>query len=272
MLESKEGYCNYFATAFTLLARAQGIPARFVQGFCVPTKGRLETKVYSDMAHAWPEVYLEDIGWIPFEPTPGYSQTRYASWEVKNSNSELSNDSDTHTPEDEWTEDRIPDHSKQEIGDIQESVNYSDKNNIGKLLLITSRILLSILGTAILLLLLSLLFARYKYQKMSTEIKFRTEVSRNLKILSFMGIKRKDIQTLSEFKEQAKLFIGEQEPLQFLNRYEDFLYGDKKITQHALEEVQRQQLRLLSILKQRKRRTYFYYRMLIFLCLDKSLL
>ncbi len=272
LLESREGYCNYFATAFTLLARAQGMPARFVQGFCVPTKDSLETKVYSDMAHAWPEVYLEDIGWIPFEPTPGYSQTRYASWEVKNSSPELSDDLNSHTPETERTEERIPDQSKQEMGNIQESVIYSDKNNIGRLLLIAGRILLSILGTAILLVLLRLLLTRYKYQKMSTEKRFKAEVSRNLKILSFMGIKRKDIQTLSEFKEQAKLFIGEQEPLQFLNRYEDFLYGDKKITQHALEEVQRQQLRLLSILKQRKRRTYFYYRMLIFLCLDKSLL
>lgn len=263
LLESKEGYCNYFATAFTLLARAQGIPARFVQGFCVPTKDSLETKVYSGMAHAWPEVYLEDIGWIPFEPTPGYSQTRYTSWAVKNSSTELSAGLNSHTPEDEWTEDRIPNKPEQEMGDIQESVTYSGKNNIVRLLLIISLTLLSILGTAILLVLLSLLLARYKYQKMSTEIKFKAEVSRNLKILSFMGIKRKDVQTLTEFKEQAQLFIGEQEPLQFLNCYEDFLYGDKKITQHTLEEVQRQQRRLLLILKQRKRRAYFYYRILI---------
>ena len=263
LLESKAGYCNYFATAFTLLARAQGIPARFVQGFCVPTKDSLETKVYSDMAHAWPEVYLEDIGWIPFEPTPGYSQTRYASWAVKNNSSELSADLDDHTTKEEWTEKRIHNKAEQEMVDIQESVIYSEKNNIGRLLRITGLMLLSILGTAILLALLSLLLARYKYQKMSTETKFKAEVSRNLKILSFMGIKRTDVQTLSEFKEQAQLFIGAQEPLQFLNCYEDFLYGNKKITQPTLEEVQKQQLRLLLILKQRKRRTYFYYRILM---------
>lgn len=261
LLESKKGYCNYFATAFALLARAQGIPARFVQGFCVPTKDSPETKVYSDMAHAWPEVYLEDIGWIPFEPTPGYSQTRYASWEVKNSSSELSDGLNSHTSEAEWAEDRIS--NKQETGDTQKSVIYPKKNNIGRLLSIIILTLLFILSTAILLVLLSLLLAQYKYHKMSTEMKFKAKVSRNLKILSFMGIKRKDVQTLSEFKEQAQLFIGEQEPLQFLNCYEDFLYGDKKITRHTLKEVQRQQLRLLLILKQRKRRTYFYYRILM---------
>ncbi|MBD5507366.1 MAG: transglutaminase domain-containing protein [Lachnospiraceae bacterium] len=263
LLESKEGYCNYFATAFTLLARAQGIPARFVQGFCVPAKDSLEVKVYSGMAHAWPEVYLEDIGWIPFEPTPGYSQTRYASWAVRNSSTELSADLDGQTPEEEWAEERIRNKPKQEMGGMQESVIHSEKNNFGRLLRIISRMLLSVLGTAILLVLLSLLLTRYKYKKMSPETKFRAAVSRNLKILSFMGIKREDVQTLSEFKEQAQLFIGEQEPLQFLNCYEDFLYGNKKITQHTLAEVQSQQRGLLLILKQRKRRAYFYYRILM---------
>ena len=262
LLESREGYCNYFATAFTLLARAQGIPARFVQGFCVPTKDSLETKVYSNMAHAWPEAYLEDIGWIPFEPTPGYSQTRYATWAVKNSSTELSADLDSHTPE-AGAEESIRNKSEQEMGDIQESVIYSEKNNIGRLIRIISLMLLSILDTAIFLVLLSFLLARYKYQKMSAETKFKAEVSRNLKILSFIGIKRNDVQTLSEFKEQAQLFIGEQEPLQFLDCYEDFLYGDKKITQHTLEEVQRQQRMLLLILKQRKKRVYLYYRILM---------
>ncbi len=83
LLDSREGYCTYFATAFVLLARAQGLPARYVQGFCVPAEGRGETVVYSDLAHAWPEVYLEGIGWIPFEPTPGYGGMRYPSWRMQ---------------------------------------------------------------------------------------------------------------------------------------------------------------------------------------------
>ena len=263
LLESREGYCNYFATAFTLLARAQGIPARFVQGFCVPTRGNLETKVYSDMAHAWPEVYLEDIGWIPFEPTPGYSQTRYASWAVKNRTSELSTGLNVQTPEAKLSEDKILNRPEQEMEGLQESVIYPEKNNIGKLFMTISLMLLFLLSIAILLLLLSLLLARYKYKKMSVEMKFKAEVFRNLNVLSFMGIRRKDTQTLTEFKEQALLSIGEQETLRFLDSYEDFLYGDKSITQDTLADVQRQQLRLLLILKQRKRRTYFYYRILI---------
>ena len=82
LLESREGYCTYFATAFVLLARAEGIPARYVQGFCVPVEGTGEVAVYSNMAHAWPEAYLPGAGWIPFEPTPGYGSVRYTPWKL----------------------------------------------------------------------------------------------------------------------------------------------------------------------------------------------
>ena len=34
----------------------------------------------SGMAHSWPEVYIDGVGWIPFEPTPGYGRMRYVSW------------------------------------------------------------------------------------------------------------------------------------------------------------------------------------------------
>ncbi|MBO6015638.1 MAG: transglutaminase domain-containing protein, partial [Lachnospiraceae bacterium] len=82
LLRSRQGYCNHFATAFVLLAREKGIPARYVQGFCVPAAGKKEVTVYSHMAHAWPEVYLDGIGWIPFEPTPGFARIRYTPWKL----------------------------------------------------------------------------------------------------------------------------------------------------------------------------------------------
>lgn len=262
LLESREGYCNYFATAFTLLARAQGIPARFVQGFCVPSKGKRETTVYSNMAHAWPEVYLDEIGWIPFEPTPGYSQTRYTSWAVKKKNSELSSDLKGQSPEAELSAQKESDQLELETEGLQESVIYPERNNIGRILWIAGLILLSCLGISIILLLFNLLISRYRYQKMSVDFKFKTEISRNLRILSLMGINRKEEETLSELKEQAVLLIGEKEPLQFLDSYEDFLYGDKEIGQESLEKAKRQQSELLHILKQRKQKAYFWYRIL----------
>ena len=69
LFESQKGYCVHYATAFVLLARAQGLPARFVQGYAFSLRnGQADVRSY--MAHAWPEVYLDGFGWLDFEPTP----------------------------------------------------------------------------------------------------------------------------------------------------------------------------------------------------------
>ncbi len=73
LFELQRGYCDYYATAFVVLARSAGIPARFASGFAVgswdPT--RMSFLITEGEAHSWPEVYFPDYGWIPFEPTAG---------------------------------------------------------------------------------------------------------------------------------------------------------------------------------------------------------
>lgn len=71
-LVTKVGYCTQFATAMVMLARADGIPARFAVGFLPGTEGagNVYHVVRSD-AHAWPELWFPGIGWTRFEPTPG---------------------------------------------------------------------------------------------------------------------------------------------------------------------------------------------------------
>ena len=70
---SKRGYCIHFATAATLMLRALDIPARFTSGFVITVSADDVNKavVVADKdAHAWVEVYYDDIGWIPLEVTP----------------------------------------------------------------------------------------------------------------------------------------------------------------------------------------------------------
>jgi len=71
-LENRKGFCCHFATAFVLLARSQGIPARYVQGYLVRPKGEKKVRVLSNMAHAWPEVFIDNVGWVTCEATTGY--------------------------------------------------------------------------------------------------------------------------------------------------------------------------------------------------------
>lgn len=68
--QSHQGYCVHFASATTLLLRAQGVPARYVTGYSVTGDMNQWNIVTEDEAHAWVEYYQPGIGWQPVDPTP----------------------------------------------------------------------------------------------------------------------------------------------------------------------------------------------------------
>lgn len=67
LLEEKQGYCSYFASAMAVMCRIAGMPARYVEGYFVPAAG--ESVLTGKNAHAWVEVYLKGLGWVAFDPT-----------------------------------------------------------------------------------------------------------------------------------------------------------------------------------------------------------
>lgn len=74
----KKGFCEHFATTGTLLLRSCGIPARYVSGYRVDASkfkqnsdGTYTASVRDSAAHAWSEVFTNDLGWVPAEMTPG---------------------------------------------------------------------------------------------------------------------------------------------------------------------------------------------------------
>jgi transglutaminase-like putative cysteine protease len=73
-LTGRIGYCEQFAGTFAALARSVGLPSRVAVGF-TPGEADVEDPtlfhVRGEHAHAWPEVHLEGLGWVAFEPTPG---------------------------------------------------------------------------------------------------------------------------------------------------------------------------------------------------------
>lgn len=92
LFEDREGICEQFATALTVMARVLGIPARLAAGYGPGTynalTGYYEVKM-SD-AHAWVEVYFPEYGWVPFDPTPGWTAQPYPTpvqnWLFNNQN------------------------------------------------------------------------------------------------------------------------------------------------------------------------------------------
>lgn len=95
LYENKKGYCAHYATAATLMLRAAGIPARYVEGYVVNdsdvrnnrlsrskinsnngnngNNDLIEVSVKDRNAHAWVEIYSDYYGWQLYDFTPGAS-------------------------------------------------------------------------------------------------------------------------------------------------------------------------------------------------------
>ncbi len=78
LFDSSGGYCVNFASSFVILARLNGIPARYATGYLghIPTDSDHAT--ITDLAsHSWPEVWFPDRGWITYEATPAVDPASY---------------------------------------------------------------------------------------------------------------------------------------------------------------------------------------------------
>jgi transglutaminase-like putative cysteine protease len=78
LFDTREGFCEHYASAFTFLMRAVNIPARVVTGYqggeFNPYDGTLTVRQYD--AHAWSEVWLPGEGWLRIDPTAAVAPER----------------------------------------------------------------------------------------------------------------------------------------------------------------------------------------------------
>ncbi len=72
LFDRKRGHCEYYASAFAILARIAGIPTRQVNGFYGGEWNEYQAyvAVRAGDAHSWDEVYFPGKGWVTFDPTP----------------------------------------------------------------------------------------------------------------------------------------------------------------------------------------------------------
>ena len=85
LFETEKGYCVHYTSSMVMLLRLAGIPARVAVGYryAYPFEQQDSYIVGSDCAHAWPEAYFENIGWVPFEPTSAYMTATDFTWHRK---------------------------------------------------------------------------------------------------------------------------------------------------------------------------------------------
>lgn len=258
LLEGREGYCTHFATAFVLLARAQGMPARYVQGFCVPMKGKDEVSVYGDMAHAWPEVYFDGAGWIPFEPTPGYAGLRYTPWATEEGDGSLAvsnGDAGRRTTGDA----DAAASAKEELPAVEETPAAGAQAL--RFLAVFGYAALAVCVTGSGILVLQQVMRRRRYRRMDVTGRFRMELAVVVRALGFLGLRREEGETLQEFRERAaqgdsvKILCA----LQCISDYEEILYGEKAAEQEMLQTVVRERQELLAALRERKKWRYVLF-------------
>ena len=83
-LDTRTGYCSHFASLGVLLLREAGIPARYAEGYyvteelakSVEPETEVTLNVPDSAAHAWVELYMDGVGWVPVEVTPGFFETQ----------------------------------------------------------------------------------------------------------------------------------------------------------------------------------------------------
>lgn len=238
LFETKRGYCDHFSTSMVILARAAGIPARWVKGFTegspdgtVAAKGNngeVLTKyvVRNRNAHSWPELYISGSGWLPFEPTSGFSQP--VVQEVLPAAQSTTQESSTASKP-----------NKPEQDDPSVHVTYEiDWSLIGEIALGAVAVLLIIAA----LLWRRLLVAFYIRRSYSSEPDDRSTLvqamERLLTALRLFGLKKQDNLTVREFGMEITDSGYRGNEWSLMSRlFERARYGNKQIEQREIKET-----------------------------------
>jgi len=71
LLHENAGHCEYFASAAVILLRALGVPSRYVTGYYAHESEGSSTVVRQRDSHAWTECWIDGVGWVTVDTTPG---------------------------------------------------------------------------------------------------------------------------------------------------------------------------------------------------------
>lgn len=249
LFDSRKGYCMHFATAFVLMANEMGVPARYVQGYKASRSPDGTIIVKDSCAHAWPEVYFDNVGWVAFEPTPGSAVS--SGWEVKDS----TDGSDT-------AEKQIPpdkDVTAADTGafDGDTALPEQPKTGISPLVIIIP--VLSVAGFLLLFYLISRLMSAGKYRRMSAHEKLRYLTKQDLRFLDCLGHGINEGETLTEYQRRLSSSDAQQISglLGFIPVYETVIYSDREVTEDDVTFAEKTHDSLRRMVKKRRVKSIF---------------
>ena len=238
LFETQIGYCDNFSSAMVVLVRSLGIPARWVKGYTAgdlvydQELGESRYVITNNNAHSWPEVYFPGEGWVPFEPTKGFT-----SEALINTTREINSDqTDTPvTPESNKPENKEPEKPK-EKQDTDSGFAFTIETMKEKLTehwKIALMILLILGGTTVLLYRFRGRWVPYLvvfyYKRIKKEPNYTQAYLQLLRELNRYGIKRKPDQTLREYARYVDQMFESSDMKQLTHEYERHIYAGETI-------------------------------------------
>ncbi len=268
--ESREGYCVHFASSATLLLRAMGIPARYVEGYVISpndfSKGSFDAKtgqytvnVPESNAHAWTEYYTDDNGWQILDATPGYTESSIASDPASASQSTTASTQEAQTQQEATSETASTATTADNNSPQKSKGNKADNNGFSfqqwlKQQSLITKLMLSILGLFLLFILLCLIrrgiLVQIRHYHWHGEDANKNAIAM-LSLLTYL------FTISSPSKAEQKIWEERMKPLFDLARY-----SQHTITKEQLEEIERMVIATEKKLKKQLpflKRLYYEY-------------
>ena len=245
LFETKIGYCDNFSTAMVVLLRAADIPARWVKGFVtgdaidMTEQGQNVYEITNNEAHSWVEAYIEGVGWIPFEPTIGYSNPTNIDYETTMPEED---DALDPTKPDELDIKEPKDQQPEEVSKTPVAGKKADKGFDIEVLKIPALILLGILivGALIVFLTRNKWLPKYYIRQNNKQAPSRktyiVAYERLLKQLSSYGLKRAKNQTLGSYAKKVDHHFETNEMSKLTDVYEKLIYS-KDVDESKFEQM-----------------------------------
>ncbi|MEK4405075.1 transglutaminase domain-containing protein [Sporosarcina sp. FSL K6-6792] len=239
LFDTKQGYCDNFSTSMVVMLRSIDIPARWVKGFApgefvLNDEGEKVYQITNNEAHSWVEAYMPGIGWMPYEPTIGFSSLTDIEYDI-----ELNLD-DTLTPEV-----KKPEQPKKEQAEKTVKADRNFKNSeIFKTMGTWIRNNMWIIGVIGLIVIFAgwrIFVSRGKWlpkvlvyvhrTKQEDWLTFTKRYNSLLKQLDRSGLKRATGMTLSDYATSVDNYFGGERMKMLTTAYEKGFYGGN-ITEH----------------------------------------
>lgn len=227
LFDTKIGYCDNFSTSMVVLLRAVDIPARWVKGYTEGQRVELNSyEITNNNAHSWVEVYFPEFGWVPFEPTKGFSNSNLFSYDLSttgNTNSQTPQTSPEVVPEEEEVEETV---AKPKSEEKETSIFDTIADTFSWKYVLIFLLSISLIGY--------LVFQTRKrwipylyiwlYKNAKDEEAYFKAYNALLKQLSRVGFPRREGQTLREYSIQVDKFYKGHEMERLTLNYERALY------------------------------------------------